>query len=689
MPTFWAKYNTQTTFVFPMVKRAVVDFAVSADWTPAAADGAISKDAGNLADLTNAVAIVGGTPTRGAALWKVTLTASELSCAVASVQIVDAATKAVEDQSITIYTYGNASAAFAGDWSDIVRLGLTAFPNVASGSAGALLVQGTGTAALSCTSGGVTLADGVSHGGTLGSSTATIACSRFNATSQTANTSAFTAIGNGTGHGLNIGSGSGATGNAINLTANSTNGHGLKSTGAGTGDGAELTAGASGADLDADIAGTLSTVTTLTNLPTMPTDWLTSTGLAASAVTEIWAGVTDSSGVTTLLSRLTAARAGYLDNINNAALATTAAQTGDAYARLGAPAGASIAADIAAVLARCFNATAITNGNLFFSSNGSSYDVDQLQLDLQTVQTTATLTNTTLLAATGTVQDAAATTTSFKTSLTQASNYWNDHLLTFTSGSLDGQTRVISSFNNTNGVITFDEALTSAPANGVSFYILATHVHTRTQIAQSVLDESASGHTTDGTLGAILNDLEDGGRTDLLVDAIKAKTDQFAFGTANRVNAQVYGMETDTLTSGALAASAVSEIQSGLSTHSASDVWAVATRSLTVLDEDSTTLDLDATIRSALGLASANLDTQLDALPTANENADALLDRADAVETGYTVRKALRAIAAKSMGAISMAGTGTEIVKGLGVSTTRGTATVDSSGNISSWSLNL
>lgn len=33
-----------------------------------------------------------------------------------------------------------------------------------------------------------------------------------------------------------------------------------------------------------------------------------------------------------LESRLTAARAGYLDNINNAALSTTVAQTGDAYA---------------------------------------------------------------------------------------------------------------------------------------------------------------------------------------------------------------------------------------------------------------------------------------------------------------------------------------------------------------------
>lgn len=41
----------------------------------------------------------------------------------------------------------------AADPSDVVRFGLTAFPNVASGSAGALIVAGTGTAALNVTSG--------------------------------------------------------------------------------------------------------------------------------------------------------------------------------------------------------------------------------------------------------------------------------------------------------------------------------------------------------------------------------------------------------------------------------------------------------------------------------------------------------------------------------------------------------
>lgn len=117
-----------------------------------------------------------------------------------------------------------------------------------------LLVDATGNA-------DARLADGVSHGGTLGSGTATLALSRLSVVSQSANTNAVTATGNGTGHGMALTSGSGATGNGLTLLSASANGHGLKSTGTGTGDGAELTAGASGADLDADIAGTITTVT--------------------------------------------------------------------------------------------------------------------------------------------------------------------------------------------------------------------------------------------------------------------------------------------------------------------------------------------------------------------------------------------------------------------------------------------
>jgi len=59
-------------------------------------------------------------------------------------------------------------------------------------------------------------------------------------------------------------------------------------------------------------------------------------------------------------------------------------------------------------------------------------------------------------------------------------------------------------------------------------------------------------------------------------------------------------------------------------TEIATAIWASATRTLTALDEDSTTLDLDATIRAAVGLAAANLDTQVGDLPTNAELATAV-----------------------------------------------------------------
>lgn len=73
--------------------------------------------------------------------------------------------------------------------------------------------------------------------------------------------------------------------------------------------------------------------------------------------------------------------------------------------------------------------------------------------------------------------------------------------------------------------------------------------------------------------------------------------------------------------------------------------------------------------------------TSVDDLPTANENADALLDRADAIETGITPREAIRAIAAITVGEVSGAGSGTETFKGIDSATDRVEVTVDNDGN--------
>ena len=140
------------------------------------------------------------------------------------------------------------------------------------------------------------------------------------------------------------------------------------------------------------------------------------------------------------------------------------------------------------------------------------------------------------------------------------------------------------------------------------------------EIADAVWDEDATAHQTQGTFGQAIGDpvadtntiykavVTDAAGATVGVDvvAIQADTDNIqtripAALVGGRIDASVGAMATDVITSTALAASAVTEIQAGLSTLDAAGV------------------------RTAVGLASANLDTQLDALPTAAENATAVL----------------------------------------------------------------
>lgn len=128
--------------------------------------------------------------------------------------------------------------------------------------------------------------------------------------------------------------------------------------------------------------------------------------------------------------------------------------------------------------------------------------------------------------------------------------------------------------------------------------------------------------------------------------------------------ADFFDTDSGTTYAAAVAGSVVKEIVSnaGGGGITAADVWAYATRTLTALDEDSTTLDLDATIRAAVGLAAANLDTQLDALPTAAENAAALLKYDMSGVSGESARSVLNSLR-KLMNKWSISGTTLTVYK--------------------------
>ena len=84
-----------------------------------------------------------------------------------------------------------------------------------------------------------------------------------------------------------------------------------------------------------------------------------------------------------------------------------------------------------------------------------------------------------------TVNDASASTTTFVTALSNATDdFYRNAVLTFTSGALDGQSRRVSDYNGSTKAITLDPALTSAPANSDAFTIVTQNVRVEEQVAE-------------------------------------------------------------------------------------------------------------------------------------------------------------------------------------------------------------
>lgn len=103
MKLFSSEYGVARHIYIPVVKRAVVDYAVGADWTPAAGDVKISQDGGAAANVTNLPAAIAMGNT---AVWDFSLTATEMQAAQVVITIADSATKAVEDDAFVIETFG-------------------------------------------------------------------------------------------------------------------------------------------------------------------------------------------------------------------------------------------------------------------------------------------------------------------------------------------------------------------------------------------------------------------------------------------------------------------------------------------------------------------------------------------------------------------------------------------------------
>ena len=101
-----------------------------------------------------------------------------------------------------------------------------------------------------------------------------------------------------------------------------------------------------------------------------------------------------------------------------------------------------------------------------------------------------------------TVIDASATTTTFITGLTSSvDNFYNDSMLVFTDGALAGQVRAIYDYIGATKTIILEEALTSAPVNGVAFAIVSLHIHPVSQIQNGLALAATALSTTQWSNG--------------------------------------------------------------------------------------------------------------------------------------------------------------------------------------------
>ena len=104
------------------------------------------------------------------------------------------------------------------------------------------------------------------------------------------------------------------------------------------------------------------------------------------------------------------------------------------------------------------------------------------------------------------IDDTSATTTSFVTNLTESTtSFYSNKIMVFISGSLSGQARIITNYNGTTKAITLEEALTSAPADGDEFLVLATHENSIGEI-QAGLATAAALAVVDANVDNIVID---------------------------------------------------------------------------------------------------------------------------------------------------------------------------------------
>lgn len=245
-------------------------------------------------------------------------------------------------------------------------------------------------------------------------------------------------------------------------------------------------------------------------------------------------------------------------------------QSGDSFARLGAPVGASISADVA----------------------GVQSDTNDIQTRLP-----ATLVSGRMDSSVGAMASGVLTDTAIAADAITDAKVASDVTIASVTGTVGSVTGAVGSVTGNIGgnvtgsvgsIATGGIAAASFAAGAIDAAAIATDAFGALELAAGAASEIATAVRTElatelGRIDAAVTTRASQASLDIVDDfldtevaAIKAKTDQLTFGTANRVDAQVFGMQagvvtaaaiaTDAIDADAIAADAVTEIQSGLAT---------------------------------------------------------------------------------------------------------------------------
>lgn len=201
----------------------------------------------------------------------------------------------------------------------------------------------------------------------------------------------------------------------------------------------------------------------------------------ASVSADIAAVKSDSGAIKTKTDSLTFTVASQVDaNVIDWKGATAPAMTGDAFARLGAPAGASVSADVAAVKTDTA-AIKLQTDNLPSDPADESLIIaatDAIMARLgapvgASISADISAILGGLIRKVGTVADDVGNSAStFLTDFTEADDdFWKDSFLTFIDGAMAGQTKKITGYDGTTKFVTTD-AFTAEPTDGDTFLIV-------------------------------------------------------------------------------------------------------------------------------------------------------------------------------------------------------------------------